>query len=148
MSCVKPVSVRLALALLAAVGCSSSEVAGPPAPSDALPALRAVTDGVEPGRIVDSTGREVLLRGVNVNAHVEYWQYDPELFTTYPFTEEDADMVAAMGWNMVRLLLSWSRVEPNPCGMRWSTRPVAPVPKVSSRPWAVTGCVTTNRWWK
>jgi len=56
----------------------------------------------------------VLLRGVNVNAHVEYWQYDPELFTTYPFTEEDAYMVAAMGWTMVRLLLSWSRVEPEP----------------------------------
>jgi endoglycosylceramidase len=63
---------------------------------------------------VDSIGREVLLRGANVNAHVEYWQYDPDLFTTYPFTEEDADMVAAMGWTMVRLLLSWSRVEPSP----------------------------------
>jgi len=79
-----------------------------------LPALRAVPDPVEGGRIVDALGREVLLRGVNVNAFVEYWAYDPALFTTYPFTEADAEAIAAMGWNAVRLLLSWSRVEPEP----------------------------------
>ncbi|RLB38256.1 MAG: hypothetical protein DRH30_11780 [Deltaproteobacteria bacterium] len=97
------------------LGCSSSSEGGysAPAPNDALPPLSAVPDA-DIGRIVDSSGREVLLRGVNVNAHVEYWQYDPELFTTYPFTEEDAYTVAAMGWTMVRLLLSWSRVEPEP----------------------------------
>jgi hypothetical protein len=98
-----------------ALGCSSTDnAAGPPAPDDTLPALQAVPDTTNVGRIVDSMGREVLLRGVNVNAHVEYWQYDEDLFTTYPFTEEDAEMVAAMGWNIVRLLLSWSRVEPSP----------------------------------
>ncbi len=66
------------------------------------------------GRIVDAEGREVLLRGVNVNAFVEYWQYDDELFTTYSFTEEDADSIAFMGCNAVRLLVSWSRIEPQP----------------------------------
>ena len=49
-----------------------------------------------------------------MNAHVEYWQYDPDLFTTYPFTELDANLIAELGWNVVRLLLSWSRVEPEP----------------------------------
>jgi endoglycosylceramidase len=34
--------------------------------------------------------------------------------TTFPFTEDDADLIAAIGWNTVRLLLSWSRVEPQP----------------------------------
>jgi len=103
------------VSLLTLAACSESNgSSGPPAPSDPLPALRAIPDVVDGGRIVDASGREVLLRGVNVNAHVEYWQYDPDLFTTYPFTEEDADMIAAMGWNMVRLLLSWSRVEPSP----------------------------------
>ncbi|MBT8482338.1 MAG: cellulase family glycosylhydrolase, partial [Myxococcales bacterium] len=103
------------VSLLAFAGCQSADgSAVPPSPGDPLPALQAVPDPAEGGRIVDASGREVLLRGVNVNAHVEYWQYDPELFTTYPFTEEDADMIAAMGWNMVRLLLSWSRVEPSP----------------------------------
>ena len=111
----KPVPYVLVLTLVSALGCSStSSSSGPPAPSDPLPALQSVPDAVDVGRIVDAAGREVLLRGVNVNAHVEYWQYDEDLFTAYPFTEEDADMVAAMGWNMVRLLLSWSRVEPSP----------------------------------
>ena len=76
--------------------------------------MTAVPDTTLGGRIVDVTGREVLLRGVNVNAHVEYWQYDEDLFTAYPFTAEDADQIASMGWNLVRLLLSWSRVEPSP----------------------------------
>ena len=94
----KPVPCVLVLTLVSALGCSStSSSSGPPAPSDPLPALQAVPDAVDVGRIVDATGREVLLRGVNVNAHVEYWQYDEDLFTAYPFTEEDADMVAAMG---------------------------------------------------
>ncbi len=92
----------------------SSSTTAPVAPEGSLPALGAVPDPVDGGRIVDATGREVLLRGVNVNALVEYWQYDPDLFTVYPFTEQDADEIAAMGWTAVRLLVSWSRVEPAP----------------------------------
>ncbi len=79
-----------------------------------LPALHAEPDPVEGGRIVDALGREVLLRGVNVNAFVEYWAYDPGLVTTYPLTGADADAIAGIGWNVVRLLISWSRVEPEP----------------------------------
>lgn len=79
-----------------------------------LPALRAAPDPVAGGRILDAFGREVMLRGVNVNALAEYWAYDPARFTTYPFTEADADRIAAIGWNCVRLLLSWSRIEPLP----------------------------------
>ena len=116
MSCLSPLRISIASCLLVAFGCTSTSEGGSevPAPADALPALVAVPDAEDVGRIVDADGREVLLRGVNVNAHIEYWQYDPELFTTYPFIDRDADMVAAMGWNMVRLGLSWSRVEPEP----------------------------------
>ena len=78
-----------------------------------LPALHAEPDAAGRGRIVDGEGREVLLRGVNVNALVDYWK-GTDLAVTFPFTEADADAMAAIGWDAVRLLLSWSRVEPAP----------------------------------
>ena len=81
--------------------------------SHGLAALRAEPDPVHGGRIVDASGREVLLRGVNVNAAVDYWP-GTAFPTTFPFTASDADRMAAIGWNSVRLLLSWSRVEPRP----------------------------------
>jgi endoglycosylceramidase len=99
------------LSLSAACGGGDSST---PATSNPLQALHAVPDPVQGGRIIDVGGREALLRGVNVNAFVDYWQYDPRLFTTYPFTAEDADAIAGMGWTAVRLLVSWSRVEPAP----------------------------------
>jgi endoglycosylceramidase len=77
-----------------------------------LPALHAELDPLG-GRIVDAKGREVVLRGVNVNAHAEYWQYG-DFPTVFPFDDADADRVASIGWNVVRLLVSWSRIEPAP----------------------------------
>ncbi|MDX2165575.1 MAG: cellulase family glycosylhydrolase [Deltaproteobacteria bacterium] len=79
----------------------------------ALPALRAAPDVERGGRIVDADGREVLLRGANVNAYAEYWQ-GSDFPTVFPLAEEDPQRMAAIGWNAVRLLLSWSRVEPSP----------------------------------
>jgi endoglycosylceramidase len=78
-----------------------------------LPALHAEPDPERGGRIVDARGREVLLRGVNVNALAEYWQ-GTDFPTTFPFDEADAERMAAIGWNTVRLLVSWSRIEPAP----------------------------------
>ena len=70
--------------------------------------LHAEPDIADGGAIVDSAGREVILRGVNVNAYAEYWQ-GTEYPTTFAFSEQDAQAIAAIGWNVVRLLLSWSR---------------------------------------
>ncbi|HET6830985.1 MAG TPA: cellulase family glycosylhydrolase [Solirubrobacterales bacterium] len=81
--------------------------------ASALPRLSAEPDPTRGGRIVDSRGREVLLRGVNVNALGEYWQgtaIDP----TLPLERRDPARIAAIGWNAVRLIVSWSRVEPRP----------------------------------
>ena len=58
------------------------------------------------GRVVDAHGRDVLLRGVNVNAFVEYWAYDPARFTTYPFSEADADLLAELGFTVVFYLVA------------------------------------------
>src|SRR5262245_22090826 len=77
-----------------------------------LPALQVQADPAG-GRLVDETGREVMLRGVNVNALAEYWAYG-DFPTVFPFEKADADRIASIGWNVVRLLVSWSRVEPAP----------------------------------
>lgn len=63
-------------------------------------------------RIVDDQGRDVLLRGANVNSLGEYWQGVPQVPTTIPLTEADWDAMAAHGFSVIRLLISWSRVEP------------------------------------
>jgi endoglycosylceramidase len=75
--------------------------------------LHAEPDPEGGGRIVDARGRQVLLRGVNVNALAEYWP-GTTFPTTFPLTADDADRIAGIGWNTVRLLVSWSRVEPAP----------------------------------
>lgn len=98
------------------VATSTTTASATPTPTESalrLPALHAEPDAAGGGRLVDDEGRQVLLRGVNVNALVEYWQ-GREFPTVFPFGAADADLMAAIGWNCVRLLLSWSRVEPQP----------------------------------
>lgn len=122
---------HLAVVVLAScvVGCSSAgPSAGPTRSEDAgaggdrdggiedalrLGPLHAEPDPVSGGVIVDDRGCAVLLRGVNVNGLAEYWKAG-DFDTTFPLTDSDVDQIAAIGWNAVRLLLSWSRVEPSP----------------------------------
>jgi endoglycosylceramidase len=63
-------------------------------------------------KIVDDRNREVLLRGANVNSLGEYWQGVPDQPSTLPVTGADWDAMAARGLSAVRLIVSWSRLEP------------------------------------
>ncbi len=63
-------------------------------------------------RIVDDLDREVLLRGANVNSLGEYWQGDPDHPPTIPISEADWDRMAARGFSAIRLIVTWSLVEP------------------------------------
>lgn len=94
-------------------GCGTSAGGAPRDGGGGLPALHAVPDAVHGGRLVDAVGRQVTLRGVNVDALGDYWR-GTRFPPTFPFGPADADVVRRAGWDAVRLVLSWSRVEPGP----------------------------------
>ncbi len=81
-----------------------------PAPIADLGALSVAREGRP--RIVDEHGREILLRGANFNALGDYHQDDPDLPPTRPPTADDWDQMAANGFSVVRLIVSWSALEP------------------------------------
>ncbi len=62
--------------------------------------------------IVDARGRQVTLRGQNVNSLGDYYQADPKLPPVLPVTAKDWARMQSHGFNVVRLLVSWSRLEP------------------------------------
>jgi endoglycosylceramidase len=114
------VAVVLAAAL-AAAGCSSGDDSSAASSSTTTtarssgkaPASRELRPlSVAEQRIVDDRGRQVLLRGANVNALGEYHQADPAVRPTAPVTGKDWDAMAAHGLSVVRLIMSWSKLEP------------------------------------
>lgn len=109
----RPRWARLALdaaltlsALTLAIAPSPTSAAKPPRP---LP-LHA-TRGADPA-VVDARGREVLLRGVNVNQLGDYHQGNPAFETVVPLRRGDFARIARIGFNSVRLVINWSRLEP------------------------------------
>lgn len=98
---------------MVAFGLSSGQ--GSPAGSveRALPDLLPLhaTHGVD-ARVVDSDGRQVLLRGVNLSALGDYYLPNPAYPAPVPLQPDDFADIAAEGFNVVRLLVSWSALEP------------------------------------
>ena len=62
--------------------------------------------------IADGRGNQVLLRGANVNQLVDFYQPRPDVDKTRPLTESDFAGMAAEGFNVARLGISWSALEP------------------------------------
>ena len=83
--------------------------ANPPADNSAVEAgfLRN-----QDGMITDGNGNQVLLRGVNVNQLVDFYAPRPEVPVTTPLTEQDFADIASYGFNLVRLGISWSALQP------------------------------------
>ena len=67
---------------------------------------------VEDGRIVDSNGGTVILRGVGVNQLGDYFQGNPNIAPIFPLEKRDFELMEALGLNSVRLVVSWSFLEP------------------------------------
>lgn len=80
--------------------------------AEALPRLHA--ERGEAPRIEDSRGRQVLLRGVNVNQLGDYYRANSAFETVIPLRRADFRRIARVGFNSVRLLVSWSKLEPQP----------------------------------
>jgi endoglycosylceramidase len=90
-----------ALAALAALG-------GAPPATASLPALHAAPDR----EIRDMHGREVLLRGVNVTALMDAYQGNPRMPPVVPLRRHDYRQMEAFGFNVIRLAVNWSKLEP------------------------------------
>ncbi len=71
------------------------------------------TLGTDAG-IYDRDGRFVLLRGVNYNVLGDYWQANPTVPATKAYASSDMEQMASYGFNCVRLLFNWSKLEPTP----------------------------------
>lgn len=65
----------------------------------------------DPG-IYDSRGRFLLLRGVNLNTLGDYWAANPGVPPTAAYEPAHFGLMAEYGFNVVRLLMHWSAIEP------------------------------------
>jgi endoglycosylceramidase len=99
------------------VGASCAPPPGPddppvvdPGDSTALTTLR-VRGGPDPA-VVDAHGREVQLRGANLNHLGDYFESHPDLPTVSDLDTDDWEDLAALGFTVVRLVTSWSAWEP------------------------------------
>src|SRR4030095_8026573 len=73
---------------------------------------------VEEGRLRDQRGREVTLRGVNARVQgvfdVTFDDGRQPLEAIPVFDAGDAERMRAFGFNLLRLPISWSALEPSP----------------------------------
>ncbi|WP_104091864.1 glycoside hydrolase family 5 protein [Arthrobacter sp. GMC3] len=108
--------VQVAVGAAVAVAMGFAGILPAPEPATAVarttsnaPAGFLRTDGAN---ISDGKGNQVLLRGVNVNQLVDFYQPRPEVPATRPLSEDDYAGMAEQGFDVVRLNISWSALEP------------------------------------
>jgi endoglycosylceramidase len=129
-----------AAAILAATVTAPAAGAPPLAPSPPRQLQFLHVGAVNPtsglAQVVDEGGREVLLKGVNADGLVDYWQKPPALPNAYtlstsaytgagcapddpdiegvPVCPWDLPQMRPLGYNVLRLNLSWNLAEPPP----------------------------------
>jgi endoglycosylceramidase len=132
----KSITAMLALTAALALTPVASAETSPTTLSSELSFLHvgAVSGPEKIHEIVDASGRQVLLRGVNVNGLADY--YRPDLLPAYPsgptsyrggacpaddptvegvvLCTRDFAQLRALGYDAVRLNVSWSLLEPSP----------------------------------
>lgn len=94
-----------ALSSVSLISCKKDHSSGKP--DELLYSVR----GENPG-IYDQQGHYVLLRGVNYNVLGDYWQANPAVPATKNYDPTDIQKMAKYGFNCIRLLFHWSKLEP------------------------------------
>ncbi len=135
-ACRPVVGVALMLGCGALVACTSddAEESGADVTTDAADGSTATDSGegsapvpvtedtlgwmrVEDGRLVDEFGRTWLIRGINARVEGIFdVTFDDGRIPLQPipdFAAEDAERAVAMGFNMLRLPINWSGIEPD-----------------------------------
>ena len=104
----------LVVALVAPTSTPGPEAVAPVPASGGMERLHLLPAQTSDGLPVigDVTGRRVLLRGVNVNQLIDYYLRDPAVPATQKPTDDDFAKIASYGFSVVRLGMSWSRLEP------------------------------------
>jgi endoglycosylceramidase len=90
----------VALAILAALGAAQAAAAK-------LPKLHVGGELIR-----DAYGRQVLLRGINDTSLTDQYQVNPDLPTVVPLQASDYDRMQSFGFNVLRLAVNWSKLEP------------------------------------
>ena len=101
--------MRRALIAVAVLVCGLLTVPAKASPTYPRPSHLSVHDS----RIVDQQGRTVILRGVNVNQLGDYFQGNPAVPSTLPFSRSDLERIAALGLDSVRLIVPGLRSRMN-----------------------------------
>ncbi len=70
--------------------------------------------------IYDQQGRYMLLRGVNLNTIGDYWVANEDIPPLAPYEPNHFDLMASYGFNCVRLLIHWSKLEPDRGGYNYA----------------------------
>jgi Cellulase (glycosyl hydrolase family 5) len=105
--------LTLGLAVAPTPGSDRSYAVPAAASADAGGLLPITVDRTGSPALVDSAGRQVLLRGVNVNQLIDYGQRDASMPTVRSLSDTDyAQMASEYGFDVQRLALSWSALEP------------------------------------
>jgi len=78
--------------------------------AQALPMLHASSG--KHAAIRDQHGRQLILRGANVTALQDNYQVNPWLAASAPLTDADLAQMRSLGFNVIRLAISWSALEP------------------------------------
>lgn len=99
---------RASAVLLSLIGLAALPTTAPAAKPETVPFVARSGDRAH---LADEHGRELLLRGINSNALVQYPAYFQQ---TVPLRRDDIAEMAALGFNFLRLPISWSLLEPTP----------------------------------